>query len=385
LRGCALLACALTVILFGGAGVAAADVSTDPGLRVDIAPSPAAPGSVVTVTATATPGTGPDSVTLEVRCNLSWSDRGSAAQLSPNATGLVFTIDATVRPDAVPGPRVGTCTVSDDQLRETTVGYTFTIGEGAANAPPAVSAGGPYSVAEGGSVSLAANGSDPEGGALTYAWDLDNDGTYETTGMTPTFSAAALDGPSLQTVRVQATDVGGLTAVDTTTVDVTNVPPTATFVSPETASIGVGFSLALADPQDASPADTAAGFTYAFDCGHGYGEFGSASSAQCPGSDPGTLSVGGQIRDKDGGVTEYRGTVGVAVTYAGLCALVRSYATDPKVAADLCAKLARAALAATPTARAGILGSFRNQAAAKIGDGLTAEQVAELDRLSRLL
>jgi len=281
-------------------------------------------------------------------------------------------------------PRVGTCTVSDDQLRERTVSYTFTIGEGASIAPPSVSAGGPYSAAEGGSVSLAASGSDPEGGPLTYAWDLDNDGTYETAGMTPTFSAAALDGPSSQTVRVQVTDAGGSTAVDTATVDVGNLPPTATFVSPETASIGRGFSLAVADPQDASAADTAAGFTYAFDCGDGYGDFGSASSAECPASDAGTLSVGGEIRDKDGGVTEYRGTVGVGITFAGLCALVRAYATEPKVAADLCAKLTRAELAATPTARAGILGSFRNQAASKIGNGLTAGQVAELDRLSRL-
>jgi hypothetical protein len=186
-------------------------------------------------------------------------------------------------------------------------------------------------------------------------------------------------------VRVQATDAGGLTTVDTATVDVVNVPPTATFDSPETASVGLGFSLALADPQDASAADAAAGYTYAFDCGNGYGAFGSASSAECPGSDPGTLSVGGKIRDKDGGVTEYRTTVGVDVTSAGLCALVRAYATEPRVAEDLCAKLARADLATTPTARAGILGSFRNQAAAKIGNGLTAEQVAELDRLSRLL
>lgn len=386
LRSCALLACALALISAAGGATAAADASTEPGLRVDVAPSPAAPGSVVTITATATPGTAPESTNLEVRCNLSWSsDRGSAAQLSPDASGLVFTIDATVRPDAIPGVRVGTCTVGDDQFRETTVDYMFTVGEGVANAPPSVSAGGPYTVSEGGSISLAASGSDPEGQALSYAWDLDNDGTYETSGMTPSFSAAALDGPSSYTVGVQVTDAGGLTATDAATVDVTNVAPTATFDSPGTAEIGRGFSLALVDPLDPSAADSAAGFSYAFDCGGGYGEFGTDSAVQCPAADPGTLTVGGKIRDKNGAVTEYRGAVSVSVTYAGLCALVRAYSTDPKVAADLCAKLARAALATTPTARFGILGAFRNQAAAKVGNGLTAEQVAELDLASRLL
>ncbi|MFL5950088.1 MAG: PKD domain-containing protein [Gaiellaceae bacterium] len=388
MRSRALLASTLALILLGGgaSAAAAAAASTDPGLRVDVTPSTAAPGSVVTFTATATPGSGPDSASLEVRCNLSWSaDRGSAAQLTPDASGLVFTIDATVPSDAVPGLRVGTCTVEDDQFRETTVPYTFTIAEGAANAPPTVSAGGPYTVSEGGSISLAASGSDPEGGTLSYAWDLDNDGTYETPGMTPTFSAAALDGPSSQTVGVQATDVGGLTATDTATIEVTNVAPTATFESPGATESGRDFSLALVSPQDASAADSAAGFTYAFDCGDGYGEFGTASTVQCAASEPGTLTVGGKIRDKDGGVTEYHGAVSVGVTYAGLCALVRAYSTDPKVAADLCAKLARAAVATTPTARAGILGAFRNQAAAKVGKGLTAEQVAELDLLSRLL
>src|SRR5712691_301305 len=49
----------------------------------------------------------------------------------------------------------------------------------ALNDPPTVSAGGPYSVDEGSSVTLAATGEDPEGGPLTYAWDLDGNGTLD--------------------------------------------------------------------------------------------------------------------------------------------------------------------------------------------------------------
>ena len=60
------------------------------------------------------------------------------------------------------------------------------IGVGLAPAPTA-NAGGPYTVPEGGSTTLAGSGT---GQVLTYAWDLDNDGTFETAGQTATFSAA---------------------------------------------------------------------------------------------------------------------------------------------------------------------------------------------------
>ena len=88
----------------------------------------------------------------------------------------------------------------------------------ALNDPPTVDAGGPYFVVEGGSVLVSAVGSDPNGGTLTYAWDLDNNGTFETPGQTATFSAAALTAPATRTIKVQVTDNGGLTATDEATV-----------------------------------------------------------------------------------------------------------------------------------------------------------------------
>jgi hypothetical protein len=60
---------------------------------------------------------------------------------------------------------------------------------------------------------------------FTYAWDLDDNGSFETPGQSATFSAAGLDGPSTHTIAVQVTDEGGLTASSSTTVDVTNVAP----------------------------------------------------------------------------------------------------------------------------------------------------------------
>ncbi len=86
------------------------------------------------------------------------------------------------------------------------------------NDPPTVNAGGPYTVIEGSSVALTASGSDPEGGPLTYAWDLDNNGTFETPEQSVTFTGT--NAPATTTVKVQVTDNGGLTAVASTTVTV---------------------------------------------------------------------------------------------------------------------------------------------------------------------
>ena len=55
--------------------------------------------------------------------------------------------------------------------------------------------------------------------------------------------------------------------------NVTNAKPTGTFNSPASGQAGVPFTLSITSPSDPSAADTAAGFTYAFDCGSGYGAF----------------------------------------------------------------------------------------------------------------
>jgi hypothetical protein len=253
------------------------------------------------------------------------------------------------------------------------------------NDPPSVSAGGPYSVAEGSSVTLTANGSDPEGGSLAYAWDLDNNGTFETPGQSVSFSRD--DGPASPIVKVRATDDATLTSVAQVAVAVTNVAPTATFGAPASSFAGFSFTLSLTSPHDVSAADTAAGFSYAFDCGSGsgYGPFGAASSVSCPTTDVGPRSVRGKIRDKDGDVTQYTGTVRVVVTFDSLCSLVRAYSTKVADADALCAKLADAAATTDPATRAAKLSAFRNQVDAKTGKSLTQAQADELKLLSRRL
>jgi predicted extracellular nuclease len=331
------------------------------------------------------------------------------------------------------------------------------------NSPPRVSAGGPYTAAEGGSATLTASGSDDDAGTLTYAWDLDGNGTFETAGQSVQFSAASIDGPASRSVAVRVTDAGGLSATDTTTVAITNVAPTissatapsvnegspvvltaaatdpaaadtlefsfdcgsgfgpygaassvscptndngvktvsvrardddggvsgtvsvavpvanvaptGTFHAPASVNAGSSFTLSLSDPSDPSTADTAAGFTYAFDCGFGYGVFTSSPSAQCPTSAVGTRDVGGKIRDKDGGTSEYRGRVEVQVTAASLCALTRQYVTkNDGLANSLCVK-----------ADHGSFGAYENEVSAQRGKALTGEQADILIALARAL
>ncbi len=94
------------------------------------------------------------------------------------------------------------------------------------NQPPIANAGGPYSVPEGRSVELTGLGSDPTNDPLTYAWDLDNNGIFETPGQNVTFLATGLDGPSSPTVVLKVCDDKGACTTSNATVTVTNVVPT---------------------------------------------------------------------------------------------------------------------------------------------------------------
>jgi uncharacterized protein len=170
------------------------------------------------------------------------------------------------------------------------------------NSPPTVTAPAPVTVPEGSSIQLTATGSDPDGDPISYAWDLDGNGTFETLGQTVTYLAA--DGPATPTLRVQAMDPSGATAVDSVTETITNVPPTVTSLLPSTSTSLVGepviFTGTATDP---STVDTAAGLAWAFDTGAGFGPFGSNGFATTY-SSCGTYTVAAEARDKDGGVSD---------------------------------------------------------------------------------
>ena len=87
-------------------------------------------------------------------------------------------------------------------------------------------------------------------------------------------------------------------------VTIANVPPTATFEAPATVFAGNAFTISLTNATDAAPADRPV-LQFAFDCGNGYGAFGTATSRSCPTDDTGTITVRGKVRDDDLGVSEY--------------------------------------------------------------------------------
>jgi uncharacterized protein len=244
------------------------------------------------------------------------------------------------------------------------------------NSAPTADAGGPYTVQEGGSISVSASGTDADGDSLSYAWDLDDNGSFETSGQTATFSAATIDGPESRTIHVRVSD-GPSSTVDDAGVTITNAPPTATFNAPPSVFAGSSIALSLTNPQDPAPADT---FEYAFDCGSGFGAFGPASTASCPTSDTGSVTVGGKIRDDDGGESdEYHATVNVVVTYASLCDLVKTYTSDQQLISQLCQRLQQAEKATSVTAKNSHLATFRDQV-----DKSGAFTAAEAETLKRL-
>lgn len=185
------------------------------------------------------------------------------------------------------------------------VPVVLTTGADAPVTPPQVSAGGPYTVAEGGSVQVSATGA----AALSYAWDLDGDGSYETAGQRVSFSAASIDGPTSRLVRVRATDATtGLSATSTALVAVENLAPTATLVAPSTTTVGQPFTLTLSEASDAGGDP----LQFAFDCGTGFGPPGGTPSTTCTSNVAGTLTVRASVADDDGGANTYSATLTVS-------------------------------------------------------------------------
>jgi predicted extracellular nuclease len=251
----------------------------------------------------------------------------------------------------------------------------------ALNSPPKPKAGGPYSVDEGGHVPVSATADDLDGDTISFAWDLDGNGTFESSGSSVTFNAGTLDGPGTHTITVRATDSSGDSDTDTATVQIVNVAPSATFNAPASSLAGFSFALSLTGATDPSAADTTAGFQYAFDCGDGsgYSAFGAASSATCSTSDTGTRNVRAKIRDKDESVREYVAAVELTVTFASLCDLVRAYTDDQQIADQLCQRLDQAQKALNETAKEAHLAAFRDRV-----DKSGAFTPAEADTLNRL-
>ncbi|MBI4339791.1 MAG: thrombospondin type 3 repeat-containing protein [Chloroflexi bacterium] len=208
------------------------------------------------------------------------------------------------------------------------IGAACDPGDVPPNSPPTADAGGPYSVAEGSSVALSGSGTDPDNDPLTYAWDLDADGAYETVGQNPTFSAAGKDGPSSLTVKLKVCDDDNACATDTADVSVTNVTPTADAGGPYTVAEGSSVTLSASGSDPAGSQDP---LTYAWDL-NGDGLYETAGqSVTFNGVDgPAVATVSVQVDDGDGGVT----TDSAVVTVSNVAPLVSNLQVTPATVSE---------------------------------------------------
>jgi PKD repeat protein len=174
--------------------------------------------------------------------------------------------------------------------------------------PPVAKWGGETSGVEGSPVKFDGTGStDPDANdALTYEWNF-GDGVTGT-GAKPTHVFAD---NGVYTVVLTVKDHAGAEDSQSNTVTVSNVAPTAAFGNNGPVDEGSRFTLSFSGASDQSTTDAAAGFQYRFDCGSGFGDWGSSPTVNCATTDNGLFPVRGDIRDKDGGSSSYAGSVRV--------------------------------------------------------------------------
>jgi hypothetical protein len=238
------------------------------------------------------------------------------------------------------------------------------------NRAPGAGVGQPlYDVDEGSSAGLTATGVDPEAGPLVYAWDLDGDSVFETSGASASFDAGDLDGPDTRRVVVQVTDEEGASTTAETTVAIRNVAPEAPFtVSPPAPLVGECVTLSLSGASDPAPADQAS-LLYSFDCAQdGFDQVGAATTHVCSYPAVGPVTVQGQVADDDGGSSDlYTAAFTVTLPQAALQESVVDVIDDLVAAGYLTPAQANAALALANAAIRQLEGGNLNGAIGAVG------------------
>ncbi|MGK2938707.1 MAG: PKD domain-containing protein [Solirubrobacteraceae bacterium] len=155
----------------------------------------------------------------------------------------------------------------------------------------------PVSPQRGEITTLTAAATDPEGSALTYAWDLDDDGAYDdATGVS---TAPTMPSAGTLVVRVRATDAdGGSTPSAKLTLTAGNSPPTIDTFSVSPTAVGTGTAVSFA----ATASDPDGGtVTYAWDL-DGDGAFNDSTAATPPSRSyprAGARTIGVRVTDDD--------------------------------------------------------------------------------------
>ncbi len=163
--------------------------------------------------------------------------------------------------------------------------------------PPEVKLDSTWTVPAEGTVLMSlTSGSDPDGGSVSYAWDIGADGSIDCTGSTCTFTAAGYDGPDTVDVVLTVTDDEGETTEAEAEIQITNVAPTISrLISPSPLDEGSAGSLSV-EYGDVEAADT-----HTVSWSFGDGESGSGETTSHTWRDDGEYTVTVTVTDDDGG------------------------------------------------------------------------------------
>jgi hypothetical protein len=140
-----------------------------------------------------------------------------------------------------------------------------------------------------------------------YSFDCTGDGVYEQEGA-ESAHPCLYEQDGLYTARARIADRDGDGSEYTLPVRVLSAPPTAGVPDAIAVDEGQTYVLALSDPRDPSPIDTAAGFRYAYDCaGDGVFEVADGPSPQhtCTYPDDGSILSRVRITDVGGDASVY--------------------------------------------------------------------------------
>ncbi len=187
--------------------------------------------------------------------------------------------------------------VTDDDGATDTATTTITV----TNQVPVAEAGGPYTGGQGVAVPVFAFGSvDPDGSITQYAWDCDNNGTYEVTTTSPTGTTCTFATVGIYTVTLRVTDDDNATATDTATVTIGNQTPIANAGGPYAAGQTVAVTIDGSGSQDTDGTLV----DYSWDCDAGDGltmvSTGTTAATFCTYGAVGTYVVTLTVTDDDG-------------------------------------------------------------------------------------
>ncbi len=221
---------------------------------------------------------------------------------------------STVTPSHVyanPGTYAATLTATDSAGHSGSSSTTVTVNSApVVNGAPVVNAGSPVTVNAESSLTFGQATETGGTAPFTYTWNF-GDGTTQTGSLNPSHTYA---NPGSYTATVTVTDANKLTSSSSLVVTVNDVAPAVTFTDPAAvAGSPVSFT---ASATDVSPADQAAGFTYAWNFGDG--STGSGATASHTFATAGAYTVTVTATDEYGKVGTASETITISATAGSL-------------------------------------------------------------------